>query len=320
MKRVFHFSLLALIISTIVLILNGIYFDIPKKVLEAKYSNHWSKYLRLREGGRLHYRDEGNHDKHALVLLHGFTGSSLNFKKLSALLSDDLRIISLDLPGFGLTGAIPTRDYSINSAINVINELAENLNIDKFSIGGNSMGGRVSWRYASAHPERVYKLILLASSGVERPSQTQKSERPLAWKLMGSNTTRNFLVLFTPKFFAYQGLEKSLYDQALATRSLAEEFHDLVLMEGSRDAVLFDMNRPQDESHYELELLRKIRAPTLLIHGEEDNIISVESRLQFLENIADVQAKIYPKVGHLPMYESPNLTAEDIKKFLLEKI
>ena len=80
------------------------------------------------------------------------------------------------------------------------------------------------------------------------------------------------------------------------------------------------MNRPQDESHYELELLRKIRAPTLLIHGEEDNIISVESRLQFLENIADVQAKIYPKVGHLPMYESPNLTAEDIKKFLLEKI
>ena len=182
------------------------------------------------------------------------------------------------------------------------------------------MGGRISWRYASEYPEKVYKLILIASGGVERPSQTQKSEHPLAWKLMGSNTTRNFLVLFTPKFFAYQGLEKSLYDQALATRSLAEEFHDLVLMEGSRDAVLFDMNRPQDESHYELELLRKIRAPTLLIHGEEDNIISVESRLQFLENIADVQAKIYPKVGHLPMYESPNLTAEDIKKFLLEKI
>jgi len=66
--------------------------------------------------------------------------------------------------------------------------------------------------------------------------------------------------------------------------------------------------------------LRKIKAPTLIIHGEEDNIISAESHVQFSENIADVQVKIYPKVGHLPMYEAPNRTAEDIKKFLSEKI
>ena len=108
-------------------------------------------------------------------------------KKMSPLLSNDLRVITIDLPGFGLTGAIPSKDYSINSAFNVINELAENLEIDKFSIGGNSMGGRVSWRYASAYPEKVYKLILIASGGAERPSQTQKSERPLAWKLIESN-------------------------------------------------------------------------------------------------------------------------------------
>ena len=54
--------------------------------------------------------------------------------------------------------------------------------------------------------------------------------------------------------------------------------------------------------------------------GEEDNIISVESHLQFSENIADVQVKIYPKIGLLPMYEAPSRTAEDIKKFLSEKI
>ena len=320
MTRTFYLSLIALLIAAIVFILNSLYFDIPRKVLEEKYTSHTSKFLRLSGGGRLHFTDEGHKDQHTILLLHGFTGSHLNFKKMSPLLSNDLRVITIDLPGFGLTGAIPSKDYSINSALNVINELAENLEIDKFSIGGNSMGGRVSWRYASAYPEKVYKLILIASGGVERPSQTQKSELPLAWKLMGSSTTRNFLTLFTPKFFAYQGLEKSIYNQSLVTQSLAEEFHDLVLMKGSRDAILFDMTKDRGEPQHKLELLRKIKAPTLIIHGEEDNIISVESHLQFSENIADVQVEIYPKIGHLPMYEAPNRTAEDIKKFLSEKI
>ena len=320
MIRIFYWSLLAILIAAIVFILNSIYFDIPRKVLEEKYTGPSSEFLRLSGGGKLHFTDEGDKDQHTIILLHGFTASHLNFKKVSHLLSDYLRVITIDLPGFGLTGAIPSRDYSTNSAMNVIDELVENLEIKKFSIGGNSMGGRVSWRYASANPKKVYKLILIASGGVERPSHSQRSERPLAWKLMGSSTTRNFLTLFTPKFFAYQGLEKSLYAQALVTQSLAEEFHDLVLMEGSRDAILFDMTRDHGESDSKLEMLGKIKAPTLIIHGEEDNIIGVESHLQFSENIADVQVKIYPKVGHLPMYEAPNRTAEDIKKFLSEKI
>ena len=136
---------------------------------------------------------------------------------------------------------------------------------------------------------------------------------------MESNMTRYFLTLFTPKFFAHQGLEKSLYDQALATRSLAEEFHDLVLMEGSRDAILFDMTGDKNEPNNHLTLLQQIKAPTLIIHGEEDKIIDVESHLQFLKIIKDVQVKIYPTVGHLPMYEAPNLTAIEIKAFLTEK-
>ena len=324
MIKTLCWSLLALLIAVIVFILNGIYFDIPRKVLEQKYAGHTSKFLRLSGGGKLHFTDEGHKDRQTIILLHGFTASHLNFKRVSPLLSNDLRVITIDLPGFGLTGAIPSRDYSINSVMNVIDELVENLEINKFSIGGNSMGGRVSWRYASAYPEKVFKLILIASGGVqqkqkERPFQTRKSDRPIAWRLMRSDTTRKFLTLFTPKFFAYQGLEKILYDPSLATRSFAEEFHDLVLMEGSREAILFDMTGDKNEPNGNLKLLQQIKAPTLIIHGQEDKIIDVESHLQFSKNIKDVRVKIYPRVGHLPMYEAPNLTARDIKAFLIEK-
>ena len=86
-------------------------------------------------------------------------------------------------------------------------------------------------------------------------------------------------------------------------------------MEGSRDAILFDMTGDKNEPNSHLTLLQQIKAPTLIIHGEEDKIIDVESHLQFLKNIKDVQVKIYPKVGHLPMHEAPNLTAIDIKLF-----
>ena len=85
-------------------------------------------------------------------------------------------------------------------------------------------------------------------------------------------------------------------------------------MEGSRDAILFDMTGNKNKPNSHLKLLQQIKAPTLIIHGEEDKIIDVESHLQFSENIADAEVKIYPKVGHLPMYEAPNRTAEDIKK------
>ena len=323
MIRAFYWSLIALLVAAIVFILNSIYFDIPRKVLEEKYVGDTSKFLELSDGGRLHYTDEGAKDQHTIILLHGFTASHLNFKKLSPLLTNDLRVITLDLPGFGLTGAVPSKNYSINFAMEVINELTENLGIDKFSIGGNSMGGRISWRYASAYPEKVFKLILIASGGVqqkqkEKPFQTLKSDRPLAWRLMGSDTTRKFLTLFTPKLFAYQGLEKILYDSTLVTRSFAEEFHDLALMEGSREAILFDMTGDTNEPNGNLKLLQRIKAPTLIIHGKEDKIINVESHLQFSKNITDVQVRIYPKVGHLPMYEAPNLTAADIKAFLTE--
>ena len=127
--------------------------------------------------------------------------------------------------------------------------------------------------------------------------------------------TRNFLTLFTPNFFAHQGLEKSLNDQALVTQSLAEEFPNLVLMESSRDAILCDMTSDKNDPLGNLKRLQQIKAPTVIIHGKEDKVIDVESHLQFSKNIKDVQVKIYPKVGDLPNYEAPNLMAIDIELF-----
>ena len=87
-----------------------------------------------------------------------------------------------------------------------------------------------------------------------------------------------------------------------------------VLLEGSRKAILsrFSSGFYREEKP---EILNDIQAPTLIIHGEEDNIIPYVSSYNLAEYIPKNQLIIYPEIGHLPMYEAPDRVANDIKDF-----
>lgn len=307
-----------------IFIYSGIFFDISRTELEQKYASEPSRFLKMSDGKIIHYRDEGNLDLPVIVFLHGFNGSLFNFERLTPLLSGEFRIVSLDLPGFGLTGAIPSKNYSNESFMDTVNEVVDHLNITNFSIAGNSMGGGVAWRYTLSYPEKINSLILLASSSILRKEERKKIEAqsrqtPWVWKLMRSNLTNFVLSYYTPKFFATQGLRSSVYDESLATTELAMHFHDLVLLSGSRKAIL-SMFKNRRSYFNDPEILKSIQVPTLVIHGREDNIIPFQSSFIFQENIKDVDMKIYPDIGHLPMYEAPLNLASDIKDFLRSKL
>ena len=321
MKNFLKYLTLSFFILLVIAVYSGTYLDIPRDKLEAKYASGASEFLNLKNGSRIHYRDEGDLYKPAIILLHGFNGSLFNFERMVPLLSKEFRLISIDLPGFGLTGAIPSMDYSTQNSILVINELTKHLGVEEFSIAGNSMGGGIAWRYALENPEKTQSLILLASSGIyssEERLQIEESEResPLVWKLMRSNFVSYFLSIYTPKFFATQGLKTSVYDPNLATDEIANQFHELTLMQGSREAILSRFSK-QNYSNEKPDILKKIQAPTLIIHGREDNIISFKSSINLDQYIQNSQLMIYPKIGHLPMYETPARVADDIKNFLL---
>ena len=321
MKKILKYLTLSFFILLVIAVYSGTYLDIPRDKLEAKYASGASEFLDLKNGSRIHYRDEGDLYKPAIILLHGFNGSLFNFERMVPLLSKEFRLISIDLPGFGLTGAVPSMDYSTQNSILVINELTSYLGMEKFSIAGNSMGGGIAWRYALENPEKTQSLVLLASSGIyssEERLQIEESEResPLVWKLMRSNFVSYFLSLYTPKFFATQGLKTSVYDPNLASDEIANQFHELTLMQGSREAILSRFSK-QNYSNEKPDILKKIQAPTLIIHGREDNIISFKSSINLDQYIQNSQLMIYPKIGHLPMYETPARVADDIKKFFL---
>tara|TARA_X000001036_G_scaffold389383_1_gene386303 strand:+ start:149 stop:1120 length:972 start_codon:yes stop_codon:yes gene_type:complete len=323
MKKILKWIGIFIIAILIILIYSGTYLDIPREKLEAKYATGSSQFLDLPDGARIHFRDEGRPDNPAIVLLHGFNGSLFNFERLVPLLAKDFRLISIDLPGFGLTGAIPSANYTTESFMDTVTSLTNQLGIEKFLIAGNSMGGGVAWRYTLEHPAKVEGLILLASSGVGSKEDVKKFEErennpPIVWKLMNSTLFKKFLNYYTPKFFATEGLKRSVYDQKFADADHANQFHDLVLLQGSRNAIL-SMTMGGRRQMYGPESLSKITSPTLVIHGEEDNIIGFERSSVFKENIDNAEIKIYPEIGHLPMYEDPVRTANDIIKFFQDR-
>ena len=254
MKKTLKWIGILTITILVMLIYSGTYLDIPRKELEAKYATGSSQFLDLPDGARIHFRDEGKPENPAIVLLHGFNGSLFNFERLVPFLVNDFRLISIDLPGFGLTGATPTADYTTEGFIDVVTKLTNELGIEKFSIAGNSMGGGVAWRYTLENPTKVEGLILLASSGVGSKEDVKKFEErenntPIVWRLMDSALLKKFLHYYTPKFFATEGLKRSVYDQKLANDDHATQFHDLVLLKGSRNAILSMTNNEHVNLH-----------------------------------------------------------------------
>jgi pimeloyl-ACP methyl ester carboxylesterase len=135
--------------------------DIPYDSLEAKYDSPASRYMELGGGLRVHYRDEGRHDGPTLVLLHGYSASLQVWEPWVKALADDYRVITLDLPGHGLTRT--GQDYAAGREgyETVVDQVTTRLGAKHFTLGGNSMGGGVAWRYATAHPERIDALVLV---------------------------------------------------------------------------------------------------------------------------------------------------------------
>src|SRR5574341_1252115 len=115
------------------------------------------------DGVRVHYQEKGSGAP--LVLIHGYTASTFVWKDVFEPLSEQFRVIAVDLKGFGFSGK-PDGDYTRRAQGELVVRLLDHLKIDRAILCGNSMGGEVSLNAAARHPERVSALILVDSAGV----------------------------------------------------------------------------------------------------------------------------------------------------------
>ncbi len=287
--------------------------DIPKEQMIKKYATGNSKFMPVM-GMQVHYRDEGNQqDSIPLVLIHGTSSSLHTWEKVTAILNDaqhgNKRVITLDMPAFGLTGPNIENSYSYEHYTQVIDSLLIKLKVNKCIIGGNSLGGGIAWHYAITLPQKVSKLVLIDASGY--PKKNEKGS--LGFKIAQMPVINNLLLFITPKSLIRKSIEGVYYDQSLIEESTVTRYHELLLCAGNRKAALSLFKHPFSQN---TELIKTIEAPTLIIWGKEDGLIHVENAYQFKKDIKNSQLVIFDKVGHVPNEEAPAKVANAIHDFL----
>ena len=286
--------------------------DIPYATLEAKYANAASRYMDLPGGLHVHYRDQGNPGGPPVVMAHGFSASLQAWEPWVARLGRDYRIVTLDLPGHGLTRAPAGYAASIDGYADLVDEVAGRLKLGPYVVIGNSMGGAVAWDDALRHGANVRGLVLVDAAGW--PSDTRNDKAPLIFKLMGNPLARALLRDLDNRPLAKSALEAAYIDRRLVTPALVDRYVELARAPGHRDILLAIKERPR--SPVSADTFKTIHVPTLVMHGEKDTLVPVADGRAFAAAIPGARLVAYLGVGHVPMEQIPGRSAADLKAFL----
>jgi pimeloyl-ACP methyl ester carboxylesterase len=291
------------------------FVDLAPEVVNSRYANEKSKFIKLgglQQGIELHYRDEGlsadeNPDAPVLFLLHGIMASLHTWDGWVENLQDDFRIIRVDIPGFGLTGPYADGIYNVARSVDMLNQLSNKLNVDSFFLAGNSMGGYISWNFAAQYPEKVKRLILVDAAGYV-------FELPLLLELLRTPVLKDSMAFVTPRFIVSQTLNEVYGDGSKVTDETIDRYHQLMLREGNRTAVVSVLKSLNEVDN---DKIKQLKMPTLIQWGQVDAWIPLAHAEKFAAEIEGAKLITYPKVGHIPMEEIPQQSASDAKDFLL---
>lgn len=282
-------------------------FDIPVDHLKRDFANESSRFVTV-SGMEVHYRDEGR--GFPLVLIHGTASSLHTWDGWTGALTKNFRVIRMDLPSFGLTGPSPERDYSINAYVRFLDVFLNAVGVSRCHIAGNSLGGLIAWNYALAHPGKVEKLILIDSAGYPFRST------PWIFRLMRLPLADTVARYLDPRLLVEKNLREVYSDASKITRETVDRYYRLTLREGNR-AALVDRARTDDDFESMAKRIPSLRAPTLIMWGEDDAWIPVDHARRFARDIPGSVLKLYNGAGHIPMEEIPEITVQDARRFLL---
>lgn len=276
----------------------------------ARYADSDSKFVVLEgsDGIRVHYKDEGQGP--GVLLVHTSSGDLRDWDQWVEILRPSYRVVRLDLPAFGLTGQVPSGNYSIDRYLALVDALMDHLGIERFAIAGGSYGGLVAFRYAGTRVDRTTALILMNSAGIEYGGRGGTTER-----------TREPLPTFEPKqrtpAETKAMLEMTINDPTRITPALVERKTDFANVvgrdcEGFVATGLYERGDP-------MRVLGHVRAPALVLWGGDSRALSVATAQAFvdgLKNAASAEKIVYEGGGHFLNIERPKVTAIDAKRFL----
>lgn len=255
-------------------------------------------------------KDEKSPEAPCLLLLHGYLETMYVFNEFVEALKPRYRVIVIDLPGHGLTDSAPVdaeghRVNTMDFAARVVAGVLDKCGVQKAYLAGHSMGGYVTLQAVRTMPERLEGAMLLHSHPLpDAPEKAQDREREKA--LIAAGKLQALAAASIPKMYDEDNL-RACDEKIRETVELCET-HDpegiIACIEGMR-------TRPDQQ-----EVMQRPPVPLLLIHGDHDNFLPLETVEKFKTEFPSVQYQLIPDTGHNSFIERPDAAVAAIDRFV----
>ena len=250
------------------------------------------------DGYEVHHLDGG--EGPPLLLLHGMADEKNSFAAAAAELTGSHRVILPDLLGHGENARDTSRDLSIAGQVALVDGLVEALGIERFALGGNSMGGHVAAAYALARPGKVTELVLVNAPGLQLDDNVVYGG--FAERMAGRED-----------FYA-------VMDRVVHTRpSLPGPIVDLQIEKANADFDFINAAAAAVREGADFDLkdrIGRIEVPTLILWGESDQVVRFNVAEAYRDRIPGARLVVLEEAGHSPQLEKPAEVGRAIASFL----
>lgn len=255
------------------------------------------------DGRTVHYRDEGRDHTHTLVLLHGFLQNLDVWSSYVLSYMNHLRVITVDLPGHGLSDSfcdVHTMDFMAR----VVKDVLADAGVDQCVMVGHSMGGYVALAFAEKYPYSLRGLGLISSHAMA-DSEQHRLAREEACRQVEANRA-SYIVGFIP----------SLFDDSRQA-GLSKEIKDLqeqCLLTAAQAVIAAQRGMAQRPSR--IGLLQNIDVPVLFVYGKNDPRIPLEVALSQTMLPRHAEVHLLDSVGHMPFIEEREYVKPRLANFV----
>lgn len=247
--------------------------------------------------------------RRTLLMIHGFGGNKDNWVRMAAYLPDDYQLLIPDLPGHGDSSAGSSDDYTVEAQAATLVSFLDKLGIEQVDMAGNSMGGGITAYFAGRYPDRVSSIALYDPAGSEKyPSELDaalaRGENPLVVKESGDFDRLMDFVLEQQPFLPWP-VTSVMEEQAIESQHRNETIFQAIL--SSSDNLVLE------------DALSAIEGPALIIWGRKDRVLAPENAEVFAQGIRESEVVLLDGVGHVPMLEVPERSADLWHTFLQQQ-
>jgi pimeloyl-ACP methyl ester carboxylesterase len=283
-------------------------------------------------GGPVHYIDFGGAGP-AVLMVHGLGGNALNWMAVGPELAKRYRAIAIDLAGFGQT-PLYRRSATVGANADLVEKFIEKVIGEPVALMGNSMGGHIAILVSADHPESVAECVLV-DPAVPIPIAHVRRPAPGLLGVAAAISIPGLGEVLFDRRVRELGPEK-LVEQSLALVSADPSRVDPKVVEAhvaltrERGALGPQNSRAFLQASRSIALrmadprfwnrVKRVKAPTLVIHGALDNVIPLAAARELVRRRPDWTLRVLEGVGHVPMMEAPKEFLSVVNEWLADRI